>query len=128
MSRNSRHPLEEVLALAVKVDVEAFDALVECNNGLEFAKSQAQSSQKLMRAAQVKETGMAWTDRQNRLAWIPECMRPCSFRCVEFDLVRPKGPEALTSCPQGREVFIFEALTSSTPGHSERACPRHVDV
>ena len=77
----SSHLVEEVLALAVKVDVEAFDALVECNNGLEFAKSQAQSSPKRMRAWKVKETGMAWTDRQNRLAWIPECMRPCSFWC-----------------------------------------------
>eukprot|EP00913_Durusdinium_trenchii_P004092 g3791.t1 len=53
----------EVLAVVVKVDVEAFDASVECNNGLEFSRSQ------------VKETGLAWTDRQNRLAWIPECMK-----------------------------------------------------
>ena len=31
----------QVLALVVKVDVEAFDASVECNNGLELARSQA---------------------------------------------------------------------------------------
>ncbi|CAJ1345879.1 unnamed protein product [Effrenium voratum] len=53
---------EEVLALVVKPDAEAFDASGETNHGLELAR------------APVKETGLAWTDRQNRLAWIPPCM------------------------------------------------------
>jgi len=53
----------EVLALVVKVDVEAFDAHAECSNGLELL------------GTPVKEAGLLWTDRQNRMAFIPSCMR-----------------------------------------------------
>lgn len=55
--------LPEVIAVIAKVDVEAFDASVETSSGLELARTA------------VAETGMIWTDRQNRLAWIPTCMK-----------------------------------------------------
>eukprot|EP00930_Biecheleria_cincta_P087323 TRINITY_DN76567_c0_g1_i1.p1 TRINITY_DN76567_c0_g1~~TRINITY_DN76567_c0_g1_i1.p1 ORF type:complete len:761 (+),score=147.25 TRINITY_DN76567_c0_g1_i1:39-2285(+) len=55
--------LPEVIAVIVKVDVEAFDAAVETSSGLELARTA------------VAETGMIWTDRQNRLAWVPPCMK-----------------------------------------------------
>lgn len=53
----------EVRALVVKVDVEAFDARAGCSNGLELV------------GTPVKEAGLLWTDRQNRMAFIPNCMR-----------------------------------------------------
>eukprot|EP00931_Biecheleriopsis_adriatica_P047485 TRINITY_DN27380_c0_g1_i1.p1 TRINITY_DN27380_c0_g1~~TRINITY_DN27380_c0_g1_i1.p1 ORF type:complete len:814 (+),score=165.63 TRINITY_DN27380_c0_g1_i1:72-2513(+) len=52
----------EVLAVVVKVDTEAFDVCAQTSDGLDFSRSL------------VKETGVVWTDRQNRLAWIPDYM------------------------------------------------------
>ncbi|CAE7366822.1 unnamed protein product [Symbiodinium natans] len=54
---------KEVLALVVKVDVEAFDACAECSDGLALFGSP------------VKEAGLLWTDRQNRLAFVSGCLR-----------------------------------------------------
>jgi hypothetical protein len=52
----------ELIVLAVKVDVEAFEAGVETSHGLEFARTS------------FVETCLVWTDRPNRWAWLPTPM------------------------------------------------------
>jgi len=49
-----------VMALVVKVDVEAFDASVHTSDGLEYGR------------ATMEETACAWADCQNRFSWVPD--------------------------------------------------------
>jgi len=51
-----------ILAVAVKMDMEAFDAGVETSDGLEYDRGV------------LEETCMAWSDRQARFAWVPTHM------------------------------------------------------
>uniref|UniRef100_A0A7S1QTU2 EF-hand domain-containing protein n=1 Tax=Alexandrium catenella TaxID=2925 RepID=A0A7S1QTU2_ALECA len=48
--------------LVVKLDLEAFDASVETNLGLEYCR------------APMAETAAAWSDKQHRWAWVPTFM------------------------------------------------------
>jgi len=48
-----------VLALVVKVDVEAFDASVKTSEGLEYGR------------AAMAESAIGWSDCNNRLMWVP---------------------------------------------------------
>lgn len=103
----------EVLAVVVKVDVEAFDASVECNNGLEFSRSQ------------VKETGLAWTDRQNRLAWIPECMKGgLHFRGPHELHTRPGLQLRIRATSACRVFVMIEASYEEHPARSGRGLPQ----
>jgi len=51
-----------VFMLVVKVDLEAFDASMETTLGLEYCR------------APMVETAVAWSDKQNRWAWVPTFM------------------------------------------------------
>jgi len=53
---------DAVVLLVVKIDLEAFDASVETGLGLEYCR------------AQMAETAVAWSDRQNRWTWVPAFM------------------------------------------------------
>lgn len=102
----------EVLGLVVKVDEEAFDASVECNNGLELARNQ------------VKETGLAWTDRQNRLAWIPECMKGgLQFRGPHEILTRPGLSLRIRATAACRAFVMIEANYKELPPRNGRGLP-----
>jgi len=103
----------EVLGMVIKVDEEAFDACVECNNGLELARSQ------------VKETGLAWTDRQNRLAWIPECMKGgIQFRGPHEILTRPGLSLRIRATSDCRVFVMIEGNYKDLPARDGRGLPR----
>lgn len=47
------------LAVAAKVDIEAFDASLSASNGLQYA------------TAKLEESCLIWSDRMNRITWLP---------------------------------------------------------
>jgi hypothetical protein len=56
---NSSDSTGAVVALVVKVDIDAFDASVQTSNGLEYGRST------------MHETVCAWSDCANVFAWVP---------------------------------------------------------
>jgi hypothetical protein len=78
---------KDKLILAVKVDVEAFEAGVETNHGLEFARTP------------FAETSLVWTDRGNRWAWLPTPM---------VGSVQLRGPFSLAT---GTKLSIWASAT-----------------
>eukprot|EP00747_Dinoflagellata_sp_TGD_P024989 gnl/TRDRNA2_/TRDRNA2_130936_c0_seq2.p1 gnl/TRDRNA2_/TRDRNA2_130936_c0~~gnl/TRDRNA2_/TRDRNA2_130936_c0_seq2.p1 ORF type:complete len:740 (+),score=121.07 gnl/TRDRNA2_/TRDRNA2_130936_c0_seq2:68-2287(+) len=53
---------QRLLCVVAKVDVEAFDAIAETNDGLEYGR------------AVMVETAIAWIDAQHRFTWVPTFM------------------------------------------------------
>mmetsp|Transcript_63461 Transcript_63461/g.127268 ORF Transcript_63461/g.127268 Transcript_63461/m.127268 type:complete len:419 (+) Transcript_63461:2-1258(+) len=100
-----------VFLLVVKVDLEAFDASVETNLGLEYCR------------APMVETAVAWSDRQNRWTWVPTFMKGgILFRGPHDSL--PTGTTLRVSASGAFRVYViveaeYKSGTARTGGFLE---------
>eukprot|EP00971_Amphidinium_carterae_P339058 6476670-Amphidinium_carterae.1 len=95
-----------VLAVVLKVDTEAFDAVVETSNGCQLT------------AVPMQETVVAWFDTQHRYAWVPAFLNSGSL----FRPVHEGTPEGtvfkLRASSAFRAYMVVEASYNNSGGRS----------